>query len=231
MSAHFPRYQLCEIEDFPWCPVFLREYAHKLLHQFWCTPSNTGSDSPGRRIASQAADLLITFLPENPSQYTFVDCCAGAGGPTPLLEEDLNSRIASEKQQEKEDDGGGSSKNTKIKPIEFILSDQYPDIEAWKTIVKNCEDRDDVGPGNSNIRYIETPTDATTITRYVTDATQKEVRMFNLCFHHFTEETARRALRCAVEGADAFVYVSVLPLSLQVFCDGKITDRHHCKHL
>lgn len=181
----FPRFHLIEIEDQPWCPAFLREYAHRSLHRFWCMVGEGG-----RTLVSQAADFLVAYLPADPSTYTFVDCCAGAGGPTPLLEADLNQRLRQQHEGDRE----------QPPPVQFLLADLYPDLEAWKGIVAKTD----------NIRYIERPTDATKTMRYVPPG-KRECRIFNLCFHHFDDETAPRALRCAVEGADAFVCVTLLP--------------------
>lgn len=172
--ALFPRFQLFEIEDMSWCPSWLREYSHRALHQMWNTvgPGRTSS------TAAQACDILVSKLPEAPSAFTFVDACAGAGGPTPMLERSLNTRLHALGQ----------------KPVRFVLADLYPDWAAWKKITSASE----------NISFISKPVDATTVTRYVDDKTL-ECRLFNLCFHHFDNDQAAKILRASIQGSDAFV--------------------------
>lgn len=134
--------------------------------------------------ASQACDVLVKNLPDA-EQFTFVDCCAGAGGPSPILEATLNKQFISRG----------------LKPVPFILADLYPDWAAWKKIVSK----------SNNITYVQHPVDATKATRYDTENTgRKECRMFNLCFHHFEDEPAGAVLKSAIENSDAFVYVCQL---------------------
>lgn len=158
---------------------------------------------PGRTssTAAQACDILVEHLPD-PSSFTFIDACAGAGGPTPILEASLNEKLEARGQR----------------PVPFILADLYPDFAAWRKIVAKSE----------NITYVEVPVDATKATRYST-SDRKECRMFNLCFHHFEDEAASAVLRSAVASADAFAYVTkfivlrksfIPPLFLSLFSVG-----------
>lgn len=171
----FPRFQLAEIEDQPWCPSWLREYSHAALAQMWQTTGANRTSS----TAAQACDILLANLPE-PSSFTFIDACAGAGGPTPILEEVLNQKLRAQGE----------------KTVRFVLTDLYPDLEAWEKIVKR----------NENITFVKQPVDATKTSRYAEDG-KKECRIFNLCFHHFDDEGAAKVLRSAVQSSDAFVYV------------------------
>ena len=170
----FPRFHLMEIEDQTWCPNWLRESSHSSLAQMWKTQSSKRG-SP----ASQACDLIFEHL-ENVDNFTFIDACAGAGGPTPLLEARLNGILKTQ----------GKS------PSPFILTDLYPDVKAWEAIVKKSE----------NISYIERPIDAAKATR-LAPLGRKECRTFNLCFHHFDDAIAKKVLRSAVQEADAFMCV------------------------
>jgi salicylate hydroxylase len=110
------------------------------------------------------------------SSYTVLDICAGSGGPTPVLEFELNRELEAE--------GEG--------PVQFILSDIDPHIEAWQQISKK----------QKNISYIETPVDARAVPRL---GKKKECRIFNICFHHFSDEDAAGILKSAVESADSFM--------------------------
>ncbi|KAM3067375.1 hypothetical protein ACMFMF_009866 [Clarireedia jacksonii] len=163
-----------EIEDQPWCPSWLREYSHAALAQMWQTTGAMRTSS----TAAQACDVLLENLPD-PSTFTFVDACAGAGGPTPILEKVVNQKLQAQ--------GKG--------PVQFILTDLYPDLQAWEKIIKRSE----------NISFVRQPVDATKkISRYA-EPGKKECRIFNLCFHHFNDEPAAKVLRSAVQTSDAFV--------------------------
>ncbi|KAL6716887.1 hypothetical protein ACLMJK_004799 [Lecanora helva] len=167
----FPRFHLAEIEDQSWCPSWLRESSHSSLAQMWKTQSSK-KGSP----AEQACDIIFENI-DDVSNFTFIDACAGAGGPTPLMEARLNQVLKAQ----------GKA------PAPFILTDLYPDLNAWKSIVKKSE----------NISYFEKPIDATKAQRLAAP-NRKEARTYNLCFHHFDDPAAKKVLRSAVEEADAF---------------------------
>jgi len=46
-----------------------------------------------------AAQLLIRELGSTLSQYTFIDFCAGAGGPTPSIEREVNGHLRSKNEK------------------------------------------------------------------------------------------------------------------------------------
>lgn len=170
-----PRLQLVEIEDQPWCPSWLRAHSCASLARMWRT-STSAAGSP----SIQACDILLRSLGglSQAAQFTFVDACAGAGGPTPLMEETLNARLA---------DAGH-------KAVQFILTDLYPDLNAWKRITSRSE----------NVSAIWEPVDATQ-PRKMAPKGSKECRIFNLCFHHFDDRGARKVLKSAVQNTDAFL--------------------------
>jgi hypothetical protein len=122
--------------------------------------------------------LQILGGPDAASRYTFIDSCAGAGGPTPLLEASMNERL----------------KTFGHAPVRFVLTDLWPDLKAWSAVVKRSE----------NISYIEEPVDATEAVR-LAEPGKKECRIFNLCFHHFDDPAAEKVLRSAITSTDAFV--------------------------
>lgn len=169
-----PRFHLFEIEDYSWCPEWLREYAHRSLAMVWHTVGFNRTTS----TAAQVCDVITANLPNHPSEYHFVDACAGAGGPTPIFEAILNDRMAVEGKP----------------PIDFLLTDLYPDLEAWKAIVKKSD----------HIAYVGTPVDATKAGRYAA-RDKKELRIFNMCFHHFDDDGARKVLRSCMEESEAFM--------------------------
>ena len=124
-----PRFHLAEIEDQIWCLGWLREHSHSALGQMWKTQIAGAKGSP----AAQACDLLGN-LPDA-SSFTLIDACAGAGGPTPMLEARLNEKLGSQAHA----------------PVSFVLTDRYPHLSARKSITK----------GSENTSYIEEPVDAT----------------------------------------------------------------------
>jgi salicylate hydroxylase len=77
-------------------------------------------------------------------------------------------------------------------PIQFILSDLHPHIEAWERISKKQQ----------NISYIETPVDSRAVSRI---GNKKKRRVFSICFHHFSDEDAAGILKSAVQSADSFM--------------------------
>ncbi len=72
--------------------------------------------------ATQACNLILSVLGglAEASQYTLSDSCAGAGGPTPLLEASMNQRL----------------KTADLKPVNFVLTDLWPDLKSWRAIAK-----------------------------------------------------------------------------------------------
>lgn len=175
----FPRLHLAEVEDQSWCPPWLREHTHKALSRTWRLPISRTLGSP----AEQACSVLIDQLGglQSASKYTYVDACAGAGGPTPHIERRMNELLRQR--------GLGGA--------DFVLTDLWPDVEAWRELVRaNPQGR---------VRYVEQPVDATKAVRIVGNGQGKECRMFNLSFHHFDDPVAEQVLESAVASADAFV--------------------------
>jgi len=171
----FPRLHLAEIENQPWCPSWLREHSHKALARTW-RMSLSARGSP----AVQACQVLIDQLggPQPASEYTYVDVCAGAGGPTTLIEQQMDTQLRS----------------AGLGRVRFVLADLWPDVKAWKAITRTSE----------NISYVKRPMDATKGIR-VAGPEGKECRLFNLSFHHFDDVAAEKVLTSAVKSADAFV--------------------------
>ncbi|KAJ5126390.1 hypothetical protein N7448_005694 [Penicillium atrosanguineum] len=168
----WPRSQLLEIGDQSWCPSWLHQHEQLSLTKLWNLKVPFWSRGS---LATQACEVFKEYL-QDPSSYTVLDICAGSGGPTPVLESELNREIEAQ---------------GKV-PVQFILSDLYPHVEAWQRISKKQQ----------NVSYIETPVDARAVSRL---GKEKECRIFNICFHHFSDEDAAGILKSAVESADAFI--------------------------
>ena len=172
----FPRFHLAEIEDQSWCPEFLRTHTHRALARAWKT-----STSKNGSAAFQASKILVQELGglSKTAEFTFIDSCAGAGGPTPIIEPALNKQLSA----------------AGLNNVQFKLTDLWPDLKAWREITSKSE----------NISYVEEPIDATKAIRL--SGEKKECRLYNLCFHHFDDPAAEKLLWSAVESSDAFVYV------------------------
>ncbi|KAL2863684.1 uncharacterized protein BJX67DRAFT_384528 [Aspergillus lucknowensis] len=126
----FPRIQLFEFMDLPWCPEWFRVYAQSFLVGLWNLSIPSISVST---FAAAASDTILENFPDL-SSFTFVDLCTGAGGPTPLIESRLHNSL---RQQGKS-------------AVRFVLTDLYPALEQWR----------DIAAKHENITYVEEALDA-----------------------------------------------------------------------
>lgn len=149
--------------------------------------------------AKHAAKLLINQLGSSVTDYTYVDFCAGAGGPTPWIERDLNRMLATQRQSNSdpklitrdmalgEEDG-----------VKFVLTDLYPHIPEWERAAAKSK----------NISFVPKPVDATNapadLLHGIEGGDKKVFRMFNLAFHHFDDDLAKLILKNTLETADGF---------------------------
>ncbi|KAJ5538698.1 hypothetical protein N7494_008177 [Penicillium frequentans] len=170
----FPRWHLFEIGDQSWCPEWMRTYIQSYLTSVWNLHVPPFSKTSP---AGVAANLILENLPDA-SSYTFVELCAGAGGPTGKIETILNTKLQAEGKR----------------PAQFVLTDLYPCVEEWTAISKRQE----------NVSFIAEPVDATSCER-IAPRDRKECRIFNLSFHHFDDPLASTTLRKAMESADSFI--------------------------
>ncbi|GIJ85952.1 hypothetical protein Asppvi_004823 [Aspergillus pseudoviridinutans] len=168
-----PRFHLFEIGDQPWCPDWVIAYIQSYLTSVW----NLHIPPFSRTSPAGTAAEVVTENLSDASSYTFVDCCAGAGGPTSTMERVLNSQLQEQGKR----------------PARFVLTDLHPRIGAWTAIAKKQE----------HVSFIPEARDATCCGRVA--AGGKECRVFNLCFHHFDDAVATGVLRNAVESADSFI--------------------------
>jgi len=93
-----------------------------------------------------------------------LDICSGGGGGILKISENLKQEIGD---------------------VEITLSDYYPNISAFKRMAELAA---------SNIKYIETPVDATQIPKELTG-----FRTQFLSFHHFPPEMCKKILQNAVD--------------------------------
>ncbi|KAJ5782280.1 hypothetical protein N7457_004054 [Penicillium paradoxum] len=174
----WPRSQLLEIGDQPWCPSWLHHHEQLVLTQLWNLRIPGWSRGS---LATQACSVFREYL-KDLSSYTVLDICAGAGGPSPVLEAQLNQQLEAEGKD----------------PVQFILSDLYPHVEEWERISKKQQ----------NVLYIDLPVDARAVPRFA-GKSKKECRIFNICFHHFGDEDAAGILKSAIESADSFIIFEI----------------------
>ena len=142
--------------------------------------------SPAELVAS----LLAAHLRPPLHEYTVVDFCAGAGGPTPAVERHLNSN--------------NKSSSASSRPVRFVLTDLHPHPRLWARAAAR----------SPNLEYVPYPVDATNAPAELLSGGGggggggsgggggKVFRMFNLSFHHFDDGLARRVIRDVVDRGD-----------------------------
>ena len=140
--------------------------------------------------ATLAASRLIKQLDETLPTYTFIDFCAGGGGPTPSIARVVNSHLQSQGQ----------------KPVDFVLTDLHPNVEAWQAVAEE----------NPHVRYIGKSVDASNAPELLVkrDDGKKVMRLFNLAFHHFDDPLASAILKDTVEKSDGFAIFELQDRSL-----------------
>jgi hypothetical protein len=144
--------------------------------------------------------LLRTHLSRSLHTYTFIDFCAGGGGPTPSIERHLNQTLRQGKKDSKDDPA------PEPEPVHFVLTDLHPHTELWAQAAAK----------SPFLSYVPEPVDAAKAPRDLLrrfaaggegtgagsqgQGRKKVFRLFNLAFHHFDDGLARRILRDTVEG-------------------------------
>ena len=151
------------------------------------------------------ASTLQEVLGDRISEFTYVDFCAGAGGPTPFIEKDLNLRLKTSLESVKSGDainGGyyGDDETNATNGVDFVLTDIAPHLEAWEEAAKKSD----------NMHFISTPVDAANappdLLRSLPAGERggKVFRLFNLAFHHFDDPLAKRILHNSIATSDGF---------------------------
>jgi hypothetical protein len=162
--------------------------------------------------AQLVAGTLYGTLNAQVTSYTYVDFCAGAGGPTPFIEKDLNaqldSRIPRSPHPASVDSRGLTPRSPRIVTesaggVKFVLTDLHPHIPDWTEASKRSE----------NLSFVSEPVDAANAPASLNGTDGKKVfRLYNLAFHHFEDKLGMAILKNTIETADGFGYYSPVPL-------------------
>ncbi|KAI0898835.1 hypothetical protein F4806DRAFT_506754 [Annulohypoxylon nitens] len=200
-----PRMHLWEIDDQPWFPSFLRSYVQIGLTHAWTThlPLLQPS-SPATLVAA----ILRRVLGASVSQHTYIDFCAGAGGPTPFIERALNEQLYSSTSPTTTTSPTAPSyaavadpKTKTTTAVDFVLTDLHPNVESWEEASRQSD----------HLSYIARPVDASAapvelLRQYGKENTNGRgiFRLFNLAFHHFDDKLARAILKNTLETSEGF---------------------------
>ncbi|EHK44085.1 hypothetical protein TRIATDRAFT_150578 [Trichoderma atroviride IMI 206040] len=186
MAPLIPRLHLFEIDDQPWFPAFLRSRIQNALTAAWNSNTPLQPQSPARIAAS----TLIRELGSSLSSYTFIDFCAGGGGPTPTIQKTINAHLKVEGKP----------------PVDFILTDLHPNVRAWDKIARHFP----------QISYERQSVDASKAPKHLVERQdgKKVMRLFNLAFHHFDDVLARDILRDTVKTSHGFAIFELQDRSL-----------------
>ncbi|EPE25443.1 hypothetical protein GLAREA_01355 [Glarea lozoyensis ATCC 20868] len=198
-----PRIHFYEINDQAWFPQYLREKVQSCLTLCWTFRAPLLQKvSPAQLVAS----TLYRALSDDVTKYTYVDFCAGAGGPTPFIEKDLNSQLSSTGPEESTTNTASASglksrtPNTKSLltskgNVKFVLTDLHPHIPDWTEATKRSE----------NLSYMAESVDAADAPASLNgNGEQKIFRLYNLAFHHFDNQLGSAILKNTIETADGF---------------------------
>tara|TARA_R110002060_G_scaffold52073_1_gene63014 strand:+ start:1068 stop:1514 length:447 start_codon:yes stop_codon:yes gene_type:complete len=146
------------------------------------------------------------------TSYTYVDFCAGAGGPTPFIEKDLNAQLSSHTPASPYTASLNASKaaltprspHAATSPrtltpdngaVQFILTDLHPHIPDWTEASKRSE----------NLTFVSDPVDAANAPASLNGKDGRKIfRLYNLAFHHFEDKLGLDILRNTIETADGF---------------------------
>lgn len=185
------RIHFFEIHEQEWFPDYLREKVQSCLTLFWTIKLPVIQKASA---AQSVAGILSRVVNDKIRQYTYVDFCAGAGGPTPTIEKELNSKLNSS--TNKSSQNSNSTETTESNaPIQFVLTDLHPHIPDWTEIAKR----------NDNITFFSEPVDATKVPASLIGNNKKKIfRLFNLSFHHFDDKLGSDILENTLETADGF---------------------------
>ncbi|KAI2468666.1 hypothetical protein F4781DRAFT_256584 [Annulohypoxylon bovei var. microspora] len=195
-----PRMHLWEIDDQPWFPSFLRNYVQVALTHAWTF--HLPLLQPGSPAILVAA-ILRRVLGASVSRHTYIDFCAGAGGPTPFIERALNQQLsASSSSSSPAAPSYAAVANPKTKSaaaVDFVLTDLHPNVESWEAASRQSK----------HLSYVARPVDASAapaelLHQYANKDGKGIFRLFNLAFHHFDDKLARAILKNTLETSEGF---------------------------
>ncbi|KAI0875818.1 hypothetical protein GGS24DRAFT_454032 [Hypoxylon argillaceum] len=200
MAPCIPRLHLFEIADQSWFPPFLRAYVQAGLTHTWTTRIPLlQACSP----ATLVANILRRELSSSVASYAYIDFCAGAGGPTPFIEQALNQQLGPNSSSSRSDSKPQASSYAAVASqangqVSFVLTDLHPHVESWEAAARK----------SPHLTYVATPVDAAAAPPELIARSKgggKGVfRLFNLAFHHFDDGLARAILKNTVETSDGF---------------------------
>jgi hypothetical protein len=198
-----PRLHLFEINDQSWFPNFLRNRVQACLTVCWLLHLPILQTAAPASLAAQTLQRLLGPLV---ARYTYVDFCAGAGGPTSFVEQELNARLA-------EPLNGGSKDPEQV---DFVVTDIAPHLPAWTAAAAKSPHLHYV-PGSVNaaaapddllekvtLSPLASADDAEAAQARARLRARKPFRLFFLAFHHFPDPLARAILKDTLATADGF---------------------------
>lgn len=161
--------------------------------------------------------------------YTVVDFCSGAGGPTVEIERAVNlerggsvvgEEVVEEVVEEEEEksqmmmNGRSDIHRRKDAPaaVEFVLTDLHPHTSAWREAVKLSDHLHyvplpiDASAAPSNLlSLVEPPLPSSSSTSSADQKNgKKQLHIFSLAFHHFDKPLALRILKNILSTSHAF---------------------------
>ncbi|PBP21903.1 hypothetical protein BUE80_DR007329 [Diplocarpon rosae] len=198
-----PRIHFYEINDQAWFPQYLREKVQSCLTLCWTfRVPILQKASPAQLVAS----TLYRTLNKDVKNYTYVDFCAGAGGPTPFIEKDLNTQLYSRTLPSPHTPSTNDTKKEltprsqkasapEDRAVQFILTDLHPHIPDWTDASKHSD----------NLTFVSDPVDAANAPSSLNGTDGRKIfRLYNLAFHHFDDKLAMAILKNTLETADGF---------------------------
>ncbi|KAI0449867.1 hypothetical protein F5B21DRAFT_27167 [Xylaria acuta] len=229
MAPWIPRLHLFEIADQSWFPAFLRAYVQAGLTHAWTTRVPLLQPcSP----ATLVANILRRELGASVSSYTYIDFCAGAGGPTPYIEQALNQQLdratrSGPSSGPSDDDDKPSSSSLSSAVSYAAVAARSPPAqsrghpasardgnrgEAVKFVLTDLhphvESWEKAARESPHLTYVSTPVDAAAAPPDLITHNKMEgkgvFRLFNLAFHHFDDDLARAILKNTVSTSDGF---------------------------
>ncbi|KAL2047246.1 hypothetical protein N7G274_001265 [Stereocaulon virgatum] len=207
-----PPLRLFEIDDQSWFPAPCRASVQACLTHLWTFKAPLlQATSPASLVAKTLQGILRSRLKD----YTFVDFCSGAGGPTPFIEQEVNK---SYKQAQKEkglrngqlgsnrhfngDADGGNGRGS----VDFVMTDIHPHLQAWSAASAQSE----------NLHYVPTSVDAANAPQDLLslagtrEGTNKQTfRLFSLAFHHFPDPLAVAILQDTLATSSGFAILEL----------------------
>lgn len=204
-----PRLHLSEIDDQSWFPAPLRASVQACLTLLWRVRFPLiQSVSPSALVAKTLHDVLGSRLKE----YTFVDFCSGAGGPTPYIEREVNKAYKQAQAEEKLRNGQlGSNGHVngyvgRDKGVDFVMTDIHPHLPAWSHASQRSENLHYVA---SSVDATNAPEDLLKLAGTSSKNQGKVFRLFSLAFHHFSDPLAVRILQNTLSTSDGFAILEL----------------------